>query len=217
CDPVQSLEETPVIIAELHSLLPTLALTVKALNPVLRLAYVMPDGASLPIGLSRHVRLLREANIIDATVTSGHAWGGDLESVNIYTGLLSAKQIAQADVIICALGPGVVGTGTVLGFSGMQLAETIHAVSLLHGMPIFVPRISFSDHRQRHHGISHHTRTLLRRFTLRPVCLPIPFFGDNRDQVLEDQEAEDRLGQQHHRLLFHAPDLSQVASLHRRY
>ncbi|WP_139489268.1 DUF3866 family protein [Brevibacillus dissolubilis] len=177
CDETLTLERTPVLIGELHSLLPMLALSLHHLAGKLRIAYVMPDGAALPIAWSRHVHQLKEAGLIDCTVTVGHAWGGDYEAVNLHTGLLAAKHLAQADIILCILGPGVVGTGTPLGFSGMQLAEMIHAVSLLEGIPVVVPRISFAEARERHRGISHHTRTVLKKFALTQAVVPIPLLG----------------------------------------
>ncbi|HZG18176.1 MAG TPA: DUF3866 family protein, partial [Candidatus Bathyarchaeia archaeon] len=132
-------------------------------------------------------------------------------------GLLAAKWAAKADLIICTLGPGVVGTGTSLGFSGMQLAEVIHAVSLLAGIPVFTPRLSFADRRERHRGMSHHSRTLLKRFALRPAILPIPRFDDERDELLDQQEQEDRLGDKHGRIVFPAPQLHELYTLQDQY
>lgn len=212
-DEHRSLPGTPVVIAELHSLLPVMALAAHKARPDWKIVYVMPDGAALPIAVSRHVRVLRQSRLLHATVTTGQAWGGDLEAVNIHTGLLAAKWVADADLIVCVMGPGVVGTGTVLGFSAMQLAEVIHAASLLGGIPIFTPRLSFADERGRHHGMSHHSRTLLKRFTLRPALLPIPLFGDDRDEVLSRQEAKDRLADKHRRLLLPAPSPDELQAL----
>ncbi|UFJ42877.1 DUF3866 family protein [Brevibacillus humidisoli] len=216
-DESRHLERTPVLIGELHSLLPFLVLTLKRIRPQARIVYVMPDGASLPIALSRHVRHLKQQGHLEATVTTGHAWGGDLEAVNLYTGLLAAKHVTNGQFILCILGPGVVGTGTPYGFSGMQLAEAIHAVSLLGGIPIYVPRISFSDRRSRHYGMSHHTLTLLKRFVLQPSLVPVPHFGDERDKVIGEQERRANLYQNHCRLSAAAPSLETVARVQRDY
>ncbi len=213
----QSLEGTPVMIAELHSLLPVMVLAARERNPDWKIVYVMPDGAALPIAVSHHVRSLRQEKLLHATVTTGQAWGGDLEAINIYTGLLAAKWAAEADLIVCLLGPGVAGTGTALGFSGMQLAEVIHAASLLGGLPIFTPRLSFADQRVRHQGMSHHSRTMLKRFVLRPALLPTPRFGDQRDDLLDQQEHEDKLAKLHHRILRQAPPLSLLETLQEGY
>lgn len=213
CNDTLSLQRTPVIIAELHSLLPAVALSLKRMQPNIRLVYVMPDGACLPIAFSRHVRQLKQLGLLTASVTTGHAWGGDLEAVNLQTGLLAAKHIGKADVIVCILGPGVVGTGTAFGFSGLQTAEVIHSASLLGGIPIFVPRISFSDQRARHRGISHHTRTVLRRFALLPSLVAVPRFGDDRDLLIEQQEEQDQLYRRHYRMAADAPCTELVREL----
>ncbi|WP_019122878.1 DUF3866 family protein [Brevibacillus massiliensis] len=217
CDESVTLERTPVVIGELHSMLPSVALAIKQLQPDCRIVYVMPDGASLPIAFSRHVALLKHRGILSATVTTGHAWGGDFDAVNLHTGLLAAKHLAAADVILCMLGPGVVGTGTNYGFSGMQTAEAVHAASCLEGVPVFVPRIGFADPRERHHGMSHHTRTVLKRFALAPVLYCVPRFGDHRDSLLARQEQADSLSRMHHRLLSPAPDVETIARLQHGY
>ncbi|USG63606.1 DUF3866 family protein [Brevibacillus ruminantium] len=180
-DEEASLSGTPVVIGELHSMLPAVAAAIKHAAPHLQVVYVMPDAASLPLGLSHQVDHLQKKGIVNNTITTGHAWGGEWESITIHTGLLAARLVAKADIILCILGPGVAGTGTPFGFSGMELAEVIHATSLLGGTPFFIPRISFSDPRERHLGVSHHTVTLLKRFTLRPVLLPLPIWNDERD------------------------------------
>ncbi|WGV62426.1 DUF3866 family protein [Brevibacillus brevis] len=212
-----SLEGTPVLISELHSLLPVAVLALRKKNPNARIVYVMPDGASLPIALSQHVHRLKAIGGLDATVTTGHAWGGDRESLTIHSGLLAARQIEHADIIICMLGPGVAGTGTSYGFSGIQLAEVIHAVSTLGGTPFFIPRISFGDQRARHYGVSHHTISIVNRFALCPAVVTIPIFGDERDEILSRQMKTIEVGEKHIFIKGKVPDLSELASLEKGY
>ncbi|MCM3142346.1 DUF3866 family protein [Brevibacillus sp. MER 51] len=212
-----SLEGTPVLIGELHSLLPVAVLALRKKNPNVRIVYVMPDGASLPIALSQHVQQLKATGSLAATVTTGHAWGGDRESLTIHSGLLAARHVEQADIIICMLGPGVAGTGTSYGFSGVQLAEVIHAVSTLGGTPFFIPRISFGDHRARHYCISHHTISIVNRFTLCPVLVTIPIFGDERDEILSRQMKTLEGAGKHIFIKGKVPDLSELASLEKGY
>ncbi|MEJ8544967.1 DUF3866 family protein [Brevibacillus borstelensis] len=212
-----SLEGTPVLIGELHSLLPAVASAVKQAASEVRAVYVMPDGASLPIALSHQADHLKRTGLLSGTITTGHAWGGDWESVSIHNGLLAARHVARADIILCILGPGVAGTATPFGFSGMQLAEVIHAVSLLGGVPFFIPRISFSDPRERHLGVSHHTITVLKRFALRPVFVPVPVWDDERDERIARQM--EGICQQTDHMLMHAaaPDeaiLERLECLH---
>ncbi|GAB1531047.1 MULTISPECIES: DUF3866 family protein [Brevibacillus] len=212
-----SLEGTPVLISELHSLLPVAVLALRKKNPNARIVYVMPDGASLPIALSQHVHRLKAIGGLDATVTTGHAWGGDRESLTIHSGLLAAHHVEHADIIICMLGPGVAGTGTSYGFSGIQLAEVIHAVCTLGGTPFFIPRISFGDQRPRHYGVSHHTISIINRFALCPALVTIPIFGDERDEILSRQMKTIEVGEKHIFIKGKVPDLSELASLEKGY
>lgn len=203
-----SLSGTPVILAELHSSLPVICLALRRLHPGARIVYVMPDFAALPLAWSRHVQVLKEIGILDSTVTTGHAWGGEYEAVNLYTGFLTAAHVAKADYIVCIPGPGGAGTGTKLGFSGIQLAEVVHATSYLQGIPVFVPRISLADGRERHFGISHHTKTLLKEIILKPCHVALPFPNEGKHPELERQWEELQTESIHHfhRITLPAPD-----------
>ncbi|RKD25628.1 hypothetical protein BEP19_01405 [Ammoniphilus oxalaticus] len=167
-----SIEGMPVIVGGLHSMTPILAGYFKNGDCDRRVAYIMTDKGSLPLALSRHARALKELCWLDGTITVGHAFGGDLECVNIYTALLAAKHILRADVTIVAMGPGIVGTSTPLGFTGMEQVEALHAAHSLGGVPILVPRVSGADSRDRHDGISQHTKAILRH-TLVPIHVPL--------------------------------------------
>ncbi len=212
-----SLQGTPVLIGELHSLLPAAVIALKQNEPQAKIVYVMPDAASLPISLSGHVHQLQQLGYLDATITTGHAWGGDREAVTIHSGLLAARHVEHADIIVCILGPGVAGTGTPYAFSGIQLAEVIHAVSALGGFPLMIPRISFADARRRHFGISHHTTVLLKRFALRPVVLAMPQLGNDFDAVLEQQIVELQKLDKHIIIRGMVADRSRIASMEKEY
>ena len=117
-----SLEGQPVVIGSVHShLLPAVA-GVKARRPDARIAYVMTDGGALPASWSATVARLKGRGEICGCVTSGHAFGGDLEAVNIYSALLAARHVLAADVTVVAMGPGVVGVGTPFGHTGLEVA-----------------------------------------------------------------------------------------------
>ncbi|WP_276209072.1 DUF3866 family protein [Brevibacillus laterosporus] len=81
----------------------------------------------------------------------------------------------------------------------------------------FLPRISFGDKRERHYGISHHTTTLLKKFVLRPVLLPIPLFGDARDLHIESQIEQSSLAKKHIILRQKAGTVSAIDSLYKRH
>jgi hypothetical protein len=103
---VESIEGMPVVAAALHSQVPAVAVAFKQRAPGAKLAYVMTDGAALPLVLSDLVAALRERELIDATVTCGHAFGGDYEAVSIFSALAVARHVARADVAVVAMGPG---------------------------------------------------------------------------------------------------------------
>lgn len=175
---ITSLDGTPVVAAPLHSMLPGIILGFRAFwqsvvqDQAPRVAYVMTDGAALPIALSNIVRELKEKHFLETTITTGHAFGGDLEAVSIPSAIQAARAVAKADLIIVALGPGIVGTGTAFGFSSIEQSWVIDVATRLKGFPITVPRISMADLRERHLGISHHTLTIL-EFANHPSSLAI--------------------------------------------
>lgn len=194
----ESLHKTPVVVGQLHSQLAPAAAAVKRLtNRRARVCYVMTDSAALAMAFSRNVHDLRNLGILDATVTVGQAFGGEIEAVNIYSGLIAARQVAQADVIIVCPGPGNVGTGTTFGFSSIEQGEIVNAVNTLGGKPIAVARISFADPRPRHRGLSHHTVTSLGRVALSGCVLALPMIDQMKLMTIEEQIAHSALAYKH--------------------
>jgi hypothetical protein len=128
---VDSIEQMPVVVTPLHSQVPAAAAAFRTLAPDARLVYVMTDGAALPLALSDLVAAMRDREMIDATVTYGHAFGGDYEAVSAFSALAVARHIAGADAAIVAMGPGIVGTGTRLGFSGIEVGPVLDATTTL--------------------------------------------------------------------------------------
>jgi hypothetical protein len=186
------LAHTPVVSCLLHSMIAPAAAGVRAAAPDLRIAYVMTDAAALPMAVSRLVAQLQQAGLLDVTVTCGQAFGGDFEAVNIFSGLLTAKLAADADVIIAGQGPGNVGTATLYGFGGIEQGEIINATSVLGGRPVAALRISFADTRERHRAVSHHSLVALGRAALARAAVVIPEMAEERSaQVRAKLEAAD--------------------------
>ena len=150
-----SLNNMPVVVGSLHSMLTPFVASYKRLNPNKKLVYIMTDGAALPIYLSKNVDTLKKKGLIDETITIGSAFGGDYECINIYTALITAKEVLNADAVFVSMGPGIAGTGTKYGFTGIEQGPILDAVKKLGGIPISIPRVSFADQRDRHKGISH--------------------------------------------------------------
>ncbi len=179
----------PVVIGELHSMLAPFARTLKLINTKCRIIYIMSDSASLPLSFSRNVRSLKNTGVLAGTITAGQAFGGDLECINIYTALIAAREELKADVIIITPGPGVVGTGTRYGYSGVEQGEHVERAHKLRGIPLVIPRISFADSRSRHRGISHHTLTALGELTTKSCFLPLPACSRGKMRLFYEQLA----------------------------
>ena len=168
----EPLPGTPVVVADLHSSLPAVVAGVLAARPGTRVAYVMTDGGALPLWLSRTVAALHEHLV--GTVTVGQAHGGDLEAVTLHSGLLAAVRVLGADVVVVTQGPGNLGTGTTWGFSGVAAGEAVNAAAAVGGRPVAALRMSSADPRERHRGVSHHSRTAYGRVALAPADVVVP-------------------------------------------
>jgi hypothetical protein len=194
---ITSIDGMPVIAAALHSQVPAVAVAFKHARPDLKLAYVMTDGAALPLALSDLVAQLRARGLLDATVTCGHAFGGDYEAVSVYSALAIAKHIIGADAAVVAMGPGIVGTATRLGFSGIEVGPVLDAATGLGGVPIACLRVSFADPRARHRGLSHHSATALTIATRGRALVPLPTVGGDEERVLRAALAAGGLTDRH--------------------
>lgn len=156
-----ALDGMPVVVGSLHSQLAPVLATLRAARPAVRVAYVMTDGAALPLALSDLVHDLVSVGWLGATITAGHAFGGDLEAVTVAGALALARHVVGADVAVVAMGPGVVGTGSPLGTTALEVSGILDTAAALGGRPVAVLRASDGDGRARHQGVSHHTRTAL--------------------------------------------------------
>lgn len=194
----ETLGGMPVLVGQLHSQIGPAAAACKRLTlHRARIAYIMTDSAALPLGFSRLANELKEKNLLDATITAGQAFGGDIECVNVYTALIAAKQVAKADAVIVAPGPGNVGTGTTYGYSSIEQGEIINAVNILAGSAIAIARISFADPRARHQGLSHHTLTSLSRIALTKCTLVLPMIDQMKLMAIQEQIAHSAISFRH--------------------
>ncbi len=192
----RGLEGTPVVCAPLHSMVGPVSAGAKASSGA-RVVYVMTDGAALAGAFSRLVPTLRRAGVLDGFVTCGQAFGGELEAVTLWTGLLAAKEVLGAEVIVVSDGPGNLGTGTTWGVTALASGHALNAAATLRGRPVAALRISFADPRDRHRVVSHHSLTILGDVCNAGVNVAVPVLDDDgeRDAVWERLRArrlEDR-------------------------
>jgi hypothetical protein len=163
----------PVLVLPLHGhLAPSLWAAGEARAGV-RIGYVQTPGGSLAGALSRDVVELRERGLLAGHITAGTSYGGEHEAVTTFGGLDAAARGLDWDAIVCGPGPGILGSATLYGHGGIAALENAHAALAL-GLPTLIsPRLSSSDPRERHRGLSHHTETVL-QLLLGSVRVPVP-------------------------------------------
>lgn len=176
------LRGTPVVCAPLHSMIAPIAAGARAAG-ARRIAYMMTDGAALAGPVSRLVPRLRDAALLDGFLTCGQAFGGELEAVTVWTGLIAAAEVLEAEVVVVADGPGNLGTDTTWGVSALAGGHALDAAEALGGRPVAALRISFADPRERHRVVSHHSLTILERVCTARANVAVP--------ALEDEERRD--------------------------
>ncbi|WP_332691287.1 DUF3866 family protein [Halalkalibacter lacteus] len=200
-----SLSGKPIWLAELHSMVPLFYYVSQEIQAKSRCCIIFDDQASLPLRLSDQLRVLEKEEGF-YSITVGQAFGGQFEAITVASALQFAEKILHADFILISVGPGVVGSGTCYGFSGMVLSNWSHVVSALEGIPVWIPRLSFVESRTRHFGISHHTMTPFSQFTFRRAMLPFPYLVDQQRQKIEEQLDAYRPFQTEHSIHFASED-----------
>jgi len=151
-----ALDGLPVVLCTLHSQVAPVCAALAGL----RVAYVQVAGGALPVSLSDTVRALKERGLLERSVAVALCLDGDVECVTVAAALAWAR--AQGlDAVVCAVGPGIVGTGSRLGHGALALADAANAAVALGGRPVLAVRTSEGDPRERHRGVSHHTRAVL--------------------------------------------------------
>lgn len=172
-----SLDGLPVVLCTLHSQL----VPVCAALAGRRVAYVQIRGGALPVSLSDAVRTLKERGLLETAVAVAPCLDADLEFVTVAAALAWAAA-EGFDAIVCALGPGIVGTGSRLGHGALSLADVANAATALGGRPILAVRRSEADLRERHRGISHHAETML-DLCLGEVIVPAADGGEGWEEA----------------------------------
>ncbi len=155
-----TLDDMPVVVCGLHSQMAAAAAVLRDRSPDIHISYVMTDGAALPIALSDLVYEM-SGKVIDSTITAGNAFGGDLEAVTVPSALTLARHHLGADAVVVSMGPGITGTGSTLGTTGLEVATILDQVAALGGRGVLALRVSDGDARDRHRGVSHHSHTVL--------------------------------------------------------
>jgi hypothetical protein len=151
-----SLAGIPVVLCTLHSQVAPVCAALLGR----RVAYVQIQGGALPVSLSDTVRTLKERGLLGTAIAVAPCLDGDADCVTAAAAFVLAKR-GGYDAVVCAVGPGIVGTGTRLGHGALSVADAANVAAALGGRPILTVRSSEADERERHRGVSHHTQSVL--------------------------------------------------------
>jgi hypothetical protein len=146
----------PVVCTGLHSQLAPVCAALAGR----RVVYVQLGGGALPVSLSDTVRALKARKLLETSVAVSPCFDADLQCVTAASALVHAAG-RDAEVVVCGIGPGIVGTGSRFGHGGLAAADAANAAAALGGKPVVAARVSLADERERHRGLSHHTRSPL--------------------------------------------------------
>ena len=194
----------PVLVIPLHGHLAPAAWAAAQAAPDLRVGYVQTAGGALPGRISRDVAQLRGLGLLSGHITAAPAYGGELEALSAAGALDAAANRLGWGAAIIGPGPGMIGSSTRYGHGGMAALDNAHAALAL-GLPTLLsPRLSGADPRERHRGVSHHTRAVL-ELLLADVDVPVP--AGERDV---EEELSGLSGR--HRVDAYEPDLDAYAS-----
>jgi hypothetical protein len=137
------------------------------------LGYVQSPGAALPGSMSRDVDALRDRGLLAGTVSAGPCFGAEFEAISVVGAMHAAAVELGWEAIVVGPGPGILGSASRYGHGGMSALDSAHA-GLALGLPVLLsPRMSSGEERDRHLGLSHHTRSVL-ELLLAGVRVPVP-------------------------------------------
>jgi hypothetical protein len=154
----------PAAVFALHGQLAPIAWAfaqVRGSRPPMRLGYVQTAGGALPGGHSNVVRDLRARGLLAGHLTAGAAFGGEGEAITTPGAIHHGLSELGWDAVVCGPGPGILGSASALGHGGMLALDSAHAAAALGCPVVLCARMSSTDERRRHRGLSHHTATVL--------------------------------------------------------
>lgn len=194
----------PVLVIPLHGHLAPAAWAAGQVSGEARIGYVQTLGGALPGSFSRDVAALRQRDLLCGHVTASSTYGGEEEAITVIGALDAAAERFGWDAVIAGPGPGILGSATRLGHGGLAALDTVHCALAL-GLPTLLsPRLSNSDERTRHRGLSHHTQSVL-ELALGEVDVLLP---EGEPGILDALSA---LSGRRHRLLAEPVDIEAYA------
>lgn len=150
----------PVASCILHGQLAPLGWAFNREAPGARLGLVQGAGGALPGNHSRTVAQMLAEGLIAHFITASPSYGGETEAMSLAGALAYGFEELGWDAAVCAPGPGIIGSGSRFGNGAVAAADSLSACVAMGGRGLLVPRLSDSDPRERHRGVSHHTVTV---------------------------------------------------------
>ncbi|HEV8151445.1 MAG TPA: DUF3866 family protein [Solirubrobacteraceae bacterium] len=163
----------PAAVISVHGQLAPLVWAAARARPGVRLGFVQTAGGALPGGHSRVVADLRSRALLAGFLTAGPAYGGEREAISAAGAVHHGLRDLGWDAAVCGPGPGILGSGSVLGHGGLVALDSAHTALALGCEVVLCARMSSGDPRPRHHGLSHHAHTVL-ELLLAPVTVAVP-------------------------------------------
>ena len=154
-----NLDGMPVVCCSLHSQVAPVCAGMRRRHK-LRVAYVQLGGGALPVSLSDALRVLKRSGYVEVAVAVAPCVDGDVQAVTAASALAWCSG-QGFDVVVCSIGPGIIGTASALGHGGLVAVEAANTAASLGGSPVLAVRYSEADPRERHRGVSHHTQSVL--------------------------------------------------------
>ena len=151
----EALDGMPVVLCTLHSQVAPVCAALAGK----RVAYVQVGEDSSPLAVDA-VRELKERRLLGVAIAVAPCLDGDVDCVTTAAALVLTRQQGY-DAAVCAVGPGIVGTGTQFGHGALSVADAANVATALGGRPVLTVRSSEADPRDRHRGVSHHTQWVL--------------------------------------------------------
>ena len=190
----QRLKDKKVLVSGLHSQVGVAVIAARYFLPDAKITYVMTDGGALPLALSDLVSRLRDTDALTHTISAGQSFGGDYESLTVVGGVAAAFEFLHSDVVIVGMGPGVAGTSTRVGNSALECLAISETLASLGARVQYALRMSNTDPRERHRGLSHHSQTVMDLLTARVrICAPASYTGSDIAESVPREEVEQLL------------------------
>jgi hypothetical protein len=151
-----------VAVIASHGQLSPLAWAFAQASPGRLLGYVQTAGGALPASHSRAAAELLARRLLAGQLAAAPAFdGADGDAVTTAGALLYGFAELGWDAAVAGPGPGILGSSSRFGHGGLVALDSLGTAAALGASTLVVPRMSSSDPRERHRGLSHHTLTVL--------------------------------------------------------